>query len=116
MGYVRGFDEQILEALKSSDPEIHFQAVDAAGTWEIDEAWPHVVALVQNPRTPKPLVFAAIEAVGTIRPKEAEGILGPLTISDDEEIKEVALDVIGMAEGGDEWIDDEEDEEDDWVN
>ncbi len=117
MGYVRGFDAQILEALKSSDPEVHFQAVDAAGTWQIEQAWPHVVALVQDPRTPKPLVFAAIEAVGNIRPNEAGEILEPLTLSEDEEIKEVALDVIGMATGMADWDEDEEEGSGgEWVN
>ena len=31
MRWVRGFDDRILDALNSADPEIHFQAVEAAG-------------------------------------------------------------------------------------
>jgi hypothetical protein len=33
MRWVRGFDDQILEALKSPDPEIHLEAVEAASNW-----------------------------------------------------------------------------------
>ncbi len=35
MGWIRGFDKQILEALENSDPEIHLEAVEAAGNWEL---------------------------------------------------------------------------------
>ena len=124
MGCVRGFDKQIIESLSSSDPEIHFEAVDAAGTWEIDQAYPHVLALVNNPKTPKPLIFAAIEAVAAIRPDDAPQVLDDLLDSADEELREVAQDAISMATGvevDDDWGDeDEEDEEEggskDWVN
>ena len=55
MRWVRGFGGQILEALKNEDPEIHHEAVRAAGNWELDEAWPHVVELVTSADTDKPL-------------------------------------------------------------
>jgi hypothetical protein len=116
MGYVRGFDEQILESLKSGDAEIHLHAVNAAGTWEVEGAWPHVAALVKDSRTPKPLVFAAIEAVASIRPAEARDVLGHLTRSKDEEIAEVALEAIHMAEGMEDTEDDEDDEVGEWIN
>ncbi len=109
MRYVRGFDEQILEALNNPDPDIHYEAVEAAGNWALDGAWAHVVALATNAGTPKPLVFAAITAVGTIRPAEARAILGDLVESDDEQIAEVAIDAIEMSEGITEG-DDEDDE------
>jgi hypothetical protein len=118
MGYVRGFDEQILEALKSADPKIHFEAVDAAGTWELDAAWPHVLALVENPGTPKDLLIAAIGAVGSIRPAEAGDVLLDLATSSDEDIAEAANEAMEMAEGIAGMEDDEDDEEaeDKWVN
>jgi hypothetical protein len=122
MRYVRGFDDWILESLKNPDPEIHGEAIDAAGTWELDAAWPHVVALVKDPATPKELLFEAIEAVGTIRPAEARDVLEDLLDSDDEEIAEAADEAIEMAEAaadldedGDE-DDDEDESQDDWVN
>ena len=55
MRWVRGFDDQILLALKSDDPEIHHEAVNAAGNWELDAAWSHIVELVNDAHTHKVL-------------------------------------------------------------
>jgi hypothetical protein len=112
MRWVRGFDDQIILALKSADAEIHHEAVIAAGNWELDAAWPHIVELVSDSHTPKPLLLAAIGAVATIRPAEAGGILVELADSEDEEIAEAADEAMAeakMASG-------EEDEEDKWIN
>ena len=115
MRWVLGFDDQILEALESADPEIHYEAVKAAGGWELDAAWPHVVALVKAPSTPKPLLLAAIEAVGNIRPQEAGEILVDLAASRDEEIAEAASEAISMAQAMSGEADYEEDEGE-WIN
>ena len=112
---VRGFDDQILESLESADPEIHYEAVNAAGAWDLDAAWPHVVALVRTPSTPKALLLAAIEAVGNIRPQEAGEILGDLADSHDEEIAEAAVEAIAVAQARSGEADDEEDEGE-WIN
>jgi hypothetical protein len=111
MSYARGFDEQILEALDSDDPDIHYHAVSAAGTWELDAAWPHVTALVTGKETDKLLRLAAIEAVAGIRPEKAPEILGDLIDSDDEEIIEAVFDVLAMAGEPIEDEDEEDDEE-----
>lgn len=108
MRYVRGFDQQILEALDSRNPDIHYEAVCAAGAWGVDAAWPHVVALVTSARTDKPLRLAAIEAAVGIRPQEAPGLLGDLLDSDDEEIVEAVHEAVAMAEASA----DEDDEDD----
>ena len=108
MQFVRGFDDQILEALDSDDPKIHYQAVSAAGNWGLDAAWPHIAALLTSEGADKPLLLAAIEAVASIRPEEAPEILGDLTDSEDEDIVEVAFEALAMAEGPTEDEDDEE--------
>ena len=114
MRWVRGFDDQILEALESADPDIHYEAVEAAGNWGVAAAWSHVVAIVQDASSPKPLLLAAIGAVAGIRPKEAVGILAELTDSNDEEIAEAADEAMAMAETS---PDEEEDEEGgEWIN
>ena len=114
MRWVRGFDDQILEALQSADPEIHYQAVQAAGNWGLTGAWSQVVALVQDAGTPKPLLLAAIDAVASIHPAEAGPILVRLSDSDDEEIAEAADEAMAMAESTPDEEDDEEDDE--WIN
>jgi hypothetical protein len=113
MRWVRGFDDQILLALKSGDPEIQYQAVTAAGNWELDAAWSHIVELLNDAHSPKPLLLAAIGAVGSIRPAEAREILVDLADSDDEEIAEAIAEAMAAAEGP---TDEEDDEEDEWVN
>lgn len=113
MRWVRGFDDQILLALKSVDPEIHYEAVNAASNWELDAAWSHIVELVNDAHTPKPLLLAAIGAVSSIRPAEAREILVDLGDSDDEEIAEAANEAMVEAEAA---SGEEDDEEEEWIN
>jgi hypothetical protein len=122
MRWVRGFDKQILAALKIGDPEIHYEAVYAAGEWELDAAWSHVVGLIKDAHTPRPLLLAAIGAAGSIRPAEARETLADLAGSDDEEIAAAALDAISMTEAAPDEDDDaplfseHESKGDKWVN
>lgn len=106
MRYVRGFDDQIIEALGSHNGDIHYEAVCAAGNWQVDAAWSHITRLVGAKKTDKALHLAAIEALAVIRPKEAAAILIELTASDDEDIVEAAYEAMSMA---DELPDDEDD-------
>jgi hypothetical protein len=109
MQYVKGFDRQILEALNSTNPDIHYEAVVAAGNWEVDAAWPHVARLLDE-AADKPLLLAAIEAAAAIRPDAARNVLGDLLESDDEDIADAAQEAIEMAEGlSDGWDDDDGD-------
>lgn len=98
MREIRGFEDQILEALDSDDDEIHYQGVCAAGNWAIDSAWSHVKALVTSKKTAKALLLAAIDAVACIRPEEAATILADLTESLDEDIVAAAHEAMLMAE------------------
>jgi hypothetical protein len=111
MKYIRGFDSQILESLESSNTDIHFQAIGAAGNWELADAWPHITELVSSEQTEKYLLLAAIEAAACIRPNEAEEVLGDLLDSDDEDIIDAVEEALAMA--GVAWDGDEEDDADD---
>jgi HEAT repeat protein len=95
----RGFEDEILEALESQDPSLHYHAVCAAGSWEVDAAWPHIEALVSSNRTDKELRLAAMEAAAGIRPNQARGLLDDLTESRDDDIVEAAYDMLAMIEG-----------------
>ncbi len=108
MGCVPGFDAEILAALANQDQDIHFEAVCAAGNWGVDAAWPHIAGLVTTKGTDKPLLLAAIDAVASIRPREATEILDVLTDSEDEDIVEAAYEAMAMAEGH---SDDEDDDD-----
>jgi hypothetical protein len=109
MQFIRGFDKQILESLKSPNPDIHYHAVCAAGNWEIDAAWPHIAALVASEETEKELRLAAIEASAFILPHKASEILHPLVHSGDEDIVDAVYEALAMAEGMNE--DEEDDDE-----
>jgi hypothetical protein len=128
MRYVKGFEKQIVESLSNPDKDIHYEAVRAAGAQEVAAARDHVVELVEDSSTPKELLLAAIEAVGSIAPAEADEILGRLESSSDEDISGAADEAISgaalrleMAREGDEdedevyFDDDEEEESPEWL-
>ena len=99
-------------SLDSKNPDIHCEAVLAAGNWEVDAAWPHVVALVTSEETDKALLLAAIEAVASIRPHEAAEILDDLADSDDEDIVAAVHEAMAMTEGPAGEDDDSNDDDD----
>jgi len=98
MGFVDGFDDQLLEALSSKNPDIRYEAVRAAGNWGLDGAWPQIAAVIAAGESDKPLLLAAIEAAANIRPREAAEILGYLIDSEDEDIVEAVYEAMAMAE------------------
>ncbi len=98
MRWVEGFDDQILESLKNNNENIHYEAVCAAGNWEVDAAWSHVAGLVKAKGTDKLLLLAAIDAVAAIRPHEARAVLEGLTSLEDEDIVEATYEAMAMAE------------------
>ena len=97
MGYVKGFDDQILESLKSENPDIFYEAVCAAGNWGVKAAWPYVEEIITGEDMDKPLLIAAIDAAIHINPYESVDILSELSFSDDEEIAEAADEALSMA-------------------
>src|SRR6266566_1970938 len=109
MRFVRGFDELIIEELDNKNPDIHLEAVLAAGSWGVEGAWPHIAALIHSRRTPKPLLLAAIGAVPSILPQEASEVLSRLIESDDEDIVEAVHEALAMAEEPSEEDEDDED-------
>jgi len=114
MRFVGDFENEILEALKTTDPEIHVEAVLAAGEEELDAAWPHILKLAKDGRTEKDLRIAAIGAMGSIRPEEAQDILFELKDSKDEDIAEAADEALSMILPDEDDEDEEDfDEEDD---
>jgi len=111
MRFLRGFDDQILSALDSNNPDIRYEAVCAAGNWAIESAWGHIADILVKDAIDKPLLIAAIEAAAAIRPQEALDRLYDLRDSEDDEIAEAADEALAMAEGLAE-LEDDEDEDD----
>lgn len=99
MQYIRGFDEQILEALKSDDDLIHYHAVVAAGNWAMKGAWPHIKGLITAGGTDKDTLLAAIEAVVNLDFEQAPLVLEDLLDSDDEDIVDAVHEALSLAGG-----------------
>ena len=99
MQYVLGFDDQIVEALHDSDADIRREAIEAAGIWEMEAAWPSVAAMLASQATEKRLLIAAIEAGASICPREALSLLSPLCDSEDAQIAEASREAVLMAKG-----------------
>jgi HEAT repeat protein len=97
MRYVGGFDDEILESLRSPDPDVRYEAVCAAGSWGVGEAWAPVASLATDEDTEKELRLAAIEALGTIRPRRSQGILLELTDSEDDDVADAAYEALAVA-------------------
>lgn len=111
MNFVRGFDSEIMESLQSADPDIHIEAVSAAGAWGVDAAWEHIARLATDELADKILRLIAIDAIAGIRPNDSLVLLGELTTSEDDDIVEAAFEAMAMAEGVAELEDwDEEDD------
>jgi hypothetical protein len=109
MRFVSGFEREIVATLESENPDVHYEAVCAAGVWSVDAAWPHVATLVSAEEVDKPLRLAAIDAVASIRPEDAGEVLGDLLDSTDEDIVEAVHEALALAEGA---LDEDEEEDD----
>ncbi len=118
MGYVGGFEAQIVEALSSKREDLVHEAIVAADNSGVDGAWPFVARLVSDPNTPKRLLLPAISAVASIRPEEAVDLLEDLTEAKDQEVVDAAEEAIAMAaaltedEDGDDDADEDDDDDD----
>lgn len=111
MRYVRGFDDAILESLTSKNEDIRYEAVCAAGNWEVDAVWPHITKIVTSKKTDKRLLLAAIEATARFRPDETLSVLHDLLNSEDEDIVDAVHEAVAMV--GDDWAEGTDDDEDD---
>lgn len=88
MGYISGFDREIIESLSSSDRELVYEAVRAAGEMEIEAAARRVRELAQD-GTDRDVQIEAIYALPNVD-LDAADLLDDLAESDDEEIAEAA--------------------------
>jgi len=112
MRFVRGFDSQILEALESRDRQIQYEAVLAAGTWEVEAAWPHIESILTGKTRDRNLVLAAIEAAAGMPYDKAVEVLYTLADSDNEEFAEAAHDTLAMMRTGSTQQDEDEFDDD----
>ncbi|MCP4148468.1 MAG: hypothetical protein GY757_12045 [bacterium] len=94
MGFIRGFEKEIVETLDSEDPALRLEALLAAGQQGIKAAWPYYKEILTSKKNDveKDLLLAAIDSAAMVNPREALPLLGEWELSDDEEIAEYAED------------------------
>lgn len=102
MGYIPGFDREILDALAHAEGDVLFEAVRAAGSRSIDDAWPRILEILRTEREDKDLLIAAMNATAGIRPADAGFLMIDFIDSADPEIAEAALDIMAECEPDDE--------------
>lgn len=90
MGFLRGFEASILEALQSDHPEVQREALLSAGRRELEQAGEQVLRVAADDRADPELRLAAIGALETLDPPGSEELLLELAEDDDDEIAEAA--------------------------
>jgi HEAT repeat protein len=90
MGFVGGFDRQILAALDDDDSRIEREAILAAGHQSVGEAFPKIRALAESEEAERGLRLAAVEALSGYDSTPAIETLHTLAEHDDEEVAELA--------------------------
>lgn len=98
MGYVQGFQREILEALQSRSPKIRYQAICAAGNLGIGEAWPFIAGVLTGEHSDKDLLLAAIDASVGIDHTQANTALKKLLDSADDDVVDAVHEALGMLE------------------
>lgn len=97
MQYIKGFQQEILEALQSKIPEIKYLAIQAAGNWGVTEAWPDIRNVLRNQDADMNLLLTAIDASVDIGHHEAIGVLNDLLAhSSNDDITEAAYEALAM--------------------
>ena len=92
MFYHDGFETEILASLDSADLEIRAAAIRAVGPCELQEAWTYIEPVLREEpsQASTPLLLAAIESAGLIRPDAALRLLEPLTSDRREDVARAA--------------------------
>lgn len=108
MGYVRGFEPDLLNVLRTGDGDLLYEAVRAAGNAEVVEAAPILEAFALSEETDRDVRLEAIAALPSVDP-ECFDLLDELAESTDEQVRgaaEQALEELQMF--GDDLDEDEE--------
>ena len=97
MGYLGGFEAEIVEALEHPTAKVRLEAVRAAGSQELSDTGPHIMALAKSDDTPEEIRLAAISALAHIRPPGTNELLSALGTSRIEELAKTARDALDEA-------------------
>jgi uncharacterized protein (UPF0147 family) len=91
MGFLEGFEAELIEAIQHDSYPILFEAVRAAGNACLDGASRFIRAIAADDTADRDLRLVAIEAIPNVAIPDAHELLASLSISEDEQIEEAAL-------------------------
>jgi hypothetical protein len=91
MGFLDGFEAEIIEALQHDSYPILYEAVRAAGNACLDSASRYIRSIALDESADHDLRIVAIETVPSVAIPDAHELLASLSTSEDEEIEETAL-------------------------
>jgi HEAT repeat protein len=110
MGFVRGFQQELLDTLRSADGDLLYEAVRAAGNAEVQKAAPILEAFALSDETDRDVRLEAIAALPSVD-RECFDLLDELADSSDEEVRAAAEEALEELQMFGEDLDDEEEEE-----
>ena len=108
MGYVRGFERELLEVLRTADGDLLYEAVRAAGNAEVVEAAPILEAFALSDEADRDVRLEAIAALPSVDP-ECFDLLDELAESPDDEVRAAAEEALEELQMFGDDLDDEED-------
>ena len=114
MGFLKGFEQEILASLNDPSEDIRVEAIGSAGEQALTKAGPEILKVARAPKTSREMRIAAVDALPYLNPRGTEELLESLLTSPDEELAEAAEDALEELEmflSAKEEGDEEEDEE-----
>jgi hypothetical protein len=108
MGFTTGFEREMREGLRSSDPGILAEAVRAAGSRQLPDARPLIERILSDDGGDRELLLAAIQALGELGDGDLAELLVPFADDPDEEISAAVSYAQALLEDDDLYGDEEE--------
>lgn len=110
MGWMSGFDRELLDTLRTADGDLLYEAVRSAGRAGLQEAAAIIEALAISDDTDRDVRLEAIAALPSVDPDSFD-LLEELSESPDPEVRSAAVDALENLQMFAEDLDEDEDDE-----
>lgn len=111
MGYVRGFEKELVDQLRTASGDLLYEAVRAAGRAEVQEAAPIIEGLAISEEADRDVRLEAIAALPAVDP-DCFDLLDELAESQDDEVRAAAEGALEELQMIDEDLEDDDEEDD----
>jgi uncharacterized protein (UPF0147 family) len=110
MGYVRGFEKELVDQLRTASGDLLYEAVRSAGRAEVQEAAAIIEGLAISEDADRDVRLEAIAALPSVDP-DCFDLLDELSESQDEQVRAAAEEALEELQMMDEDLGDEEDDD-----